>query len=318
MTLAIFLLAASLIGFGLDDVVDTVTSDDVSTAIEVGTALRDASREISESEEYFIGRAVAANIFYRYDSVENDSLQQYMNRVGAAVACFSPRPTTYGGYHFMLLDSDEINAMACPGGLVFVTRGLFDLAESEDELAGILAHEVAHVALEHGLRSVEKAKMVDALSLMGTEAAERWGSNQVREISEQYGDVVEDITSNLVTKGYSRDSEKQADSLAVEILDRSGYDPHALERVLQRMSLMDERSGPGFWQTHPSPEDRLEVVTEQSSGTSYDPAGEEARTRRFELYLTSTTGSTEPQSDDDRSGRSTGRDSSGGRGSGGR
>ncbi|MBD3369607.1 M48 family metalloprotease [Candidatus Fermentibacteria bacterium] len=314
MTTATLLLAMSLVAFGLGDVADVVTSDDVSTAIEVGTALSDAAREITESEEYFIGRAVAANILYRYDSVQNDSLQQYLNMVGTAVACFSPRPTTYGGYHFLLLDSEEINAMACPGGLIFVTRGLFDLAESEDELAGILAHEVAHVALEHGLRSVEKAKMVGALSLMGTEAAERWGSDQVREISEQYGDVVEDITSNLVTKGYSRESEKQADSLAVNILDKSGYDPNALERVLERMSLIDERSGPGFWQTHPSPEDRLEVVAENSSGADYDPTGEQARNHRFQLYISSKEGSADPRTEE-----SGGREGSGGRrGSGGR
>lgn len=308
MTTATLLLAMTLVAFGLGDVADVVTSDDVSTAIEVGTALSDAAREITESEEYFIGRAVAANILHQYDSVQNDSLQQYLNMVGTAVACFSPRPTTYGGYHFLLLDSEEINAMACPGGLVFVTRGLFDLAESEDELAGILAHEVAHVALKHGLRSVEKAKMVGALSLMGTEAAERWGSDQVREISEQYGDVVEDITSNLVTKGYSRESEKQADSLAVNILDRSGYDPNALERVLERMSLIDERSGPGFWQTHPSPEDRLEVVAESSSGTDYDRTGEQARNHRFQLYISSKEGPAEPRTEE-----SGGRQSSGGR-----
>ena len=276
------LVMAALLGWGLDDVVDVVESDEVRTAVEIGESFHDAAREITETEEYFIGRAVAANILHNYTPVTDSDAQEYLNTIGRAVSVYSPRPATYGGYHFMLLDSPEINAMACPGGLVFVTRGLYELAESEDELAAILAHEVAHVALKHGLGSVERAKWTGAFAQLGTEAAERYGSDQVRELSESYGDVVSDITTNLVTRGYSRDSEKQADSLAVMILDRSGYDPAALRRVLQAMSQIDSRSGPGFWQTHPSPEDRLEVVGEALRSCSGSPVGMAQRTTRFQ------------------------------------
>ncbi len=278
------LVIAALLGWGLDDiddVVDVVQSDEVQTALEVGESFRDAAKDISETEEYFIGRAVAANIFHGYTPVSDSDVQTYLNQVGRAVSVFSPRPATYGGYHFLLLDSDEINAMSCPGGLVFISRGLYELAESEDELAAILAHEISHVALKHGLHSVEKAKWTGAFAQLGTAAAENYGSDEVRELSESYGDVVSDITTNLVTRGYSRDSEKQADSLAVAILDRSGYDPAALRRVLQAMAAIDSRSGPGFWQTHPSPEDRLEVVEEALGGCSGTPLGVAQRTARF-------------------------------------
>jgi predicted Zn-dependent protease len=275
------LIAVALIGWGLDDVVDVVESDEVQTAIGIGESFREAASDITETEEYYIGRAVAANVLYSYSPVADSDAQSYINQVGRAVSVFSPRPATYGGYHFLLLDSGEINAMACPGGLVFVTRGLYDLAESEDELAAILAHEIAHVSLEHGLKSVEKAKWTGAFAQLGTAAAEQYGSDEVRELSESYGDIVGDITTNLVTRGYSRDSEKQADSLAVAILDRSGYDPAALRRVLQAMAQIDSRSGPGFWQTHPSPEDRLEVVEEALGRCTGTVRGASDRTSRW-------------------------------------
>lgn len=275
------LVAAALIGWGLDDVVDAVESDEVQTAIGIGESFREAASDITETEEYYIGRAVAANVLHSYSPAGDSDAQSYLNQVGRAVSVFSPRPATYGGYHFLLLESGEINAMACPGGLVFVTRGLYDLAESEDELAAILAHEIAHVSLKHGLKSVEKAKWTGAFAQLGTAAAEQYGSDEVRELSESYGDIVGDITTNLVTRGYSRDSEKQADSLAVAILDRSGYDPAALRRVLEAMAQIESRSGPGFWQTHPSPEDRLEVVEEALAECSGTVRGVSRRTERW-------------------------------------
>jgi len=312
------MILAAALGWGLDDlddVVDVVESDEVQTAIEVGESFHDAAREISETEEYYIGRAVAANILHRYSPVSDPDVQAYINEVGRAVSVYSPRPATYGGYHFMLLESGEINAMACPGGLVFVTRGLYDLADSEDELAAILAHEISHVALKHGLRSVEKAKWTGAFAQLGTAAAERYGSDEVRELSESYGDVVSDITTNLVTRGYSRDSEKQADSLAVAILDRSGYDPEALKRVLEAMGAMDSRSGPGFWETHPSPEDRLDVVEESLDGCTGTPRGMVERTARFAER--SAVDASAPETTDSgtsgRGGRSSGGSSGGGR-----
>jgi len=291
-----------------------VESDEVQTAIEVGESFHDAAREISETEEYYIGRAVAANILHQYSPVSDPDVQAYINEVGRAVSVYSPRPATYGGYHFMLLESGEINAMACPGGLVFVTRGLYNLADSEDELAAILAHEISHVALKHGLRSVEKAKWTGAFAHLGTAAAERYGSDEVRELSESYGNVVSDITTNLVTRGYSRDSEKQADSLAVAILDRSGYDPEALKRVLEAMAAIDSRSGPGFWQTHPSPEDRLEVVAEALDECTGTPTGMAQRTARFAERSAVDEGA--PETTD--SGTSGGDRSSGGSNGGGR
>ena len=188
----------------------------------------------------------------------------------------------------MVLSSNDINAMACPGGHIFVCRGLLDLASTEDEMAGILAHELAHVCLQHGINSVSSARWTGAFTTLGTEAVQHLGSDEMREATENYGDLVEDITTNLITSGYSRDSEKQADSLAVHIMARAGYDPNAMVTMLQKMSQFSDRSGPGFWQTHPSPEDRIEYVQEIIAATSFPPVPAEAvalRTERFQAAM---------------------------------
>lgn len=287
MTVPMFLLGwtLTLVGaFGLgdlDDIVDVVTSDDARTAIEIADAFREAGRELSDSEEYYLGRAVAANILSIYSPVDCPEFQAYLNRVGAAVAMSSPTPALYGGWHFLLLDSDELNAMACPGGFVFICRGLLDQVSTEDELACVLAHEVSHVSLRHGVKSVENAKWVDAFTLLGTETVSHYGSDELRDLTADFGDIAADITSNLVTKGYSRSTESEADLEALVIASAAGYDAWGLASVLGRMTGITARSGPGFWQTHPSPEDRLSEVEDALEDGGYPDIGSPARDSRF-------------------------------------
>jgi len=282
ITLSALLLHAAL-GFGLGDITGIVQSDDVQSALQVADAFAEAGRGISDSEEYYLGRAVAANVFARYTPTGDAPFTNYLNSVGTWVAMCSPLPATYGGWHFEALRSSDINALACPGGLIFVTTGLLGYVKDEDELACVLAHEVAHVALHHGVNSVQKSRWIQAFSFAGMKGAERWGSDELRQAAQSYGDVVTDITESLITKGYSRESERQADSLAVIIAAAAGYDPAGLSRVLQRLSAVTARSGPGFWQTHPSPEDRLSSISGVHGG---ETPGYAARKARFDTAMT--------------------------------
>ena len=296
MTTVVFL---SLLAFGLGDVVDIIESDEVASAVTVYQAFDEANREITESEEHYIGRAVAANILASATPLFDSEAVTYVNEIGAVIAGFSPRPATYGGWHFMILNDPGINALSCPGGIVLLNKGLCDLARNEDELAAIIAHEAAHIVLSHGIRSVEKAKLTSAWTTLGHEGAQHLGSSQVQELSDNYGDVVDDITMNLVTRGYSRDSEEQADSLAVHILYRAGYDPAALVSVLQRMEGVTDRNGPGFWQTHPDPAQRAQWVQaeiDSSNLSSPETAKIAVRTQRFTERYTNA-GTSEQQED---------------------
>lgn len=275
---------SALIAFGLGDIVDVLEDDDVQSALDVAESFQRANREITEVEEYYIGRSVAAFVFNMYVPLSDPAMQQYVNLVGRAVACSSPKPTLFGGYHFMVLNSSDINAIACPGGLIFICSGLVEMASNEDELAAILAHEVAHVTLQHGISSIDQARWTEFGALVAEESTERWGSEEVQNAANDYGDLVEDVVSNIITKGYSRETEYQADSLAAVICASAGYDPSALSSVLQSMSAIDSRSGPGFWQTHPSPEDRLDAVNAVIATLpqiQVDPL----RTARFNEYV---------------------------------
>jgi len=303
------LLLISMVAFGLGDITDALESDELESVVTVYQAFDDANREITATEEYYIGRAVAANILSTATPMFDWDAVSYVNEIGAVAAGFSPMPFTYGGWHFMILDDSAINALSCPGGIVLLNKGLCDLAQNEDELAAILAHEVAHIALQHGIQSVEKAKLTSAWTTLGHEGAQQLGSSEVQELSENYGDVVDDITMNLVTRGYSRESEQQADSLAVHILARAGYDPAALASILTRMSQLTHTSGPGFWQTHPAPLDRVAWVNAEIQASSLaSPSADAvaARTARFtERYTNAGTTQTETQE------RGTGRSDSG-------
>ncbi|OPL19548.1 MAG: hypothetical protein AVO35_10315 [Candidatus Aegiribacteria sp. MLS_C] len=276
-------ILTALLAFGLGDVVDILEDDDVQSAISIAESFQRANREMSEVEEYYLGRSVAATVLNMYTPLEAPAMQQYVNLVGQSVACCSPKPAIYNGYHFMLLNSSEINAIACPGGNILICRGLIDLAGNEDELAAILAHEVAHVALRHGVSSVDQARWTEFGMTVAEESAEQWGSGEVQAAVDDYGDLVDEVVSNIINRGYSRETEYQADSLAAVILSRSGYSPGALASVLQKMSAITTRSGPGFWQTHPSPEDRLSHLNTVLAGlpqSDIDPV----RTARFQEY----------------------------------
>lgn len=319
------ILLTVLIAFGLGDIVDVLESDELESAINVVDAFSAANQEITEVEEYYLGRSVAATIFTMYQPLDDPALQEYVNLIGQTVACSSPQPTLFGGYHFMVIDSDQINALACPGGCIFIFSGLIDKTTNEDELAAIIAHEVSHVALHHGISSIDQARWTEFGVTVAQESSEQWGSSDVQSVVNDYGDLVEDVVSNLITKGYSRDTEYQADSLAVEICSAAGYDPEALTEVLVKLCETDNRSGPGFWETHPSPEDRLEAVNEVLSTlpqSEVDPV----RTARFLEYISGTVSSTGNESttrpqrssseDQDNTGSSGSRGGSGTSGSG--
>lgn len=289
------ILLTVLIAFGLGDIVDTITSDEAQSAFNVIESFSAASHEITEVEEYYLGRSVAATILTMYQPLEDPALQQYVNLIGQTVACSSPQPTLFGGYHFMVLDSDQINALACPGGCIFICSGLIDKTSNEDELAAIIAHEVAHVALSHGISSIDQARWTEFSLTVAQESSKQWGSREVQSAVNDYGDLVEDVVSNLITKGYSRDTEYQADSLAVEICSAAGYDPEALTEVLLKLCETDNRSGPGFWETHPSPEDRLEAVGKVLSSLQQSEV-DQVRTARFLEYISGMASSTVDES----------------------
>ncbi len=238
-----------------------VISEQQATSInKTSAALEKTFADITPEQEYYIGRAVAASILQTYPPLDDPDANAYLNELGQTLAMASDRPETFGGYHFLLLDSDQINAFAAPGGLILVCKGLVSCCRNEDELAAVLAHEIGHVQDKDGLRAIKKSRLTNALTTIGVEAGRNLGSDKVKDLTEQFAGGIQDIIHTLVTSGYARGQEYQADAVSAEILRRVGYDPEALVSMLEEMNRRWNPHGPGFARTHPAPGDRIEHV----------------------------------------------------------
>ncbi len=265
---------ASCASFGTSDVLSVM-----NIAAKTADVVAKSFEDITPEQEYYIGRAVGANILRQYSPYAEARANAYLNLLGQTLAMASERPETFGGYHFLILDSAEINAFAAPGGLVFVSRGLLACADSEDTVAAILAHEIGHVAKQHGLKAIKASRYKDAGLAIGKAAVEEYGSAELVQVTGAFDGTITDITSTLVNSGYSRGAEKEADLAAVEILKRTGYDPNALVRMLERMKTRLKPGGLDFAKTHPDPEVRIAEIRKSLPAAAVPPAPPQRQAR---------------------------------------
>ena len=271
---------AEMLG-ALEDATDPDSAE--GKLVRGANKLRKSAQDLDPSEEHYIGRTVAAQIVSmpQYKLSQDQALTAYVTRVGLGVAMTNDRVRhTFAGYHFAVLDTDEVNALACPGGTIFVSKGLLAKATSEDEVAAILAHEIAHVTLRHGLEQIKKANLASAFQYLGSGALQAAGSNSadLQELAKVFDDSVKDVVGALITSGYSREAEAQADQLGRALLGGTGYDPQALTRVLAKMGEVGGEGG--MFATHPSPADRQQTLITPLPYAA-DPAGQAARAARF-------------------------------------
>jgi len=288
LAVAGFLASCSVVQKGADILAESgkISESDRQSIVKTSEALRSTFADITEEEEYYIGRSVAALILSHYPAYENEALTSYVNTVGQAVVFFSARPEVYAGYHFLILDTDEVNAMAAPGGFIFISQGLLRRCANEEMLAAILAHEVGHVCAKHGLQSIKKSRLIDAFRLIGTEAAQRYGSEQLAQLTSIFEDVLGDIVEKLIERGYDRKFEYEADSLAVKYAAATGYAPQGLPGFLETMiGDSSAASEKGWFKTHPLPGDRLEKVKKDLASLKTLPNEEPVRTKRFQKSL---------------------------------
>ena len=232
---------------------------DVSSALsQMDEALGPSPGDMTLEDEYYLGRAVASEILKTYKPYTGDSaLTAYLNKICLTITVNSSKATLYSGYHVEILDTNEICAFASPGGHIFISRGLIACASSEDALAAVIAHEVAHIQHRHVAAMLESERTVNQL----TAAADRAASMAARNLSAQeknallFRESLSVSVNMLFRDGYSRDQEFEADREARLLLIGSGYDPEALGEIL---GVLSQRSQPGnMSRTHPSPAERI-------------------------------------------------------------
>jgi predicted Zn-dependent protease len=231
------------------------------TIVSAADAWSKAQEEITPSQEYYIGRAVGANILTNYKIYTGaPALTAYLNKICNAIVINSPKPELYAGYHVAILDSPEINAFSTSGGHIFVTRGLIGVTNSEDTLAAVLAHEVAHVQLQHSVRSIKSSRFANAVVETANAASTATTGTQLKELTETFGVSVDEAV-NVLNNGYSQNQEYDADTLALSLMASAGYDPASLATMLTSLrEKQGNQTSSGFGKTHPSPERRIASV----------------------------------------------------------
>lgn len=208
----------------------------------------------SADEEAQAGDIMAAPVFGAAPVWRNAGVQSYVNLVGRNLARQVERRDVE--WRFAVLDTSSVNAMAFPGGIVVLTRGLYERLESEDELAAVLAHEIAHVNRRHQWKVIQQQKLV----ALGEGAL-------VRGDSARNAKVVADLGARLIARGLDKGAEFEADRDGMVIAARAGYDSSALIAVMERLEAL----APGqadtamLFSTHPSPQARIAAMTAAAS-----------------------------------------------------
>jgi predicted Zn-dependent protease len=192
----------------------------------------------------------------------------------------SPRPYTYGGYHFAVLDTNEINAFACPGGTILVTKGMLKMVRTEDELAAVLSHEVGHVAQKHGLQAISSARWTEVVTTLATETAKAYTAAEMASLVDLFQGTVDDVFKTLVVYGYGREQELEADGLAIGCLKTCGYDGRQFVSLLDRLEQTSKQTSGGIFSTHPDLAERIQAAKGPCAAAARPPAPEE-RVIRF-------------------------------------
>ena len=253
----------------------------------ISNAFSSANEIISPEQQYFIGRAVAANILSDYNLyTRNPALNTYLNLICQAIVINSPVPEIYSGYHVAILETSEINAFATSGGHIFVSQGLITAAGSEDALAAVIAHEIAHIQLQHGIRAIGANRLTEAFMVTGASIAGVVSGYDVNEVTNAFSDAVGDVLTTMVNRGYSRNQENSADALALHLLIAAGYNPSGLIEMLEELNFIRSRHSGGFNRTHPTPARRLSRVQREMRRLSYEDTSIN-REQRFDALFPS-------------------------------
>ena len=230
------------------------------SAQKIGEGLR----SINEQEEIKIGGDLAGMLLGAAPLLDDPAKQRYLNTLGGWLAQHSERPAL--PWKFGIIDSDDFNAFSTPGGYVLVTRGLFDQMRNESELAGVLAHEIAHVVRKHHLRALQKGLRDQSLSEMRSYFSVSTGSG----LADRFAGAMLTAGKDMYIRGLDREDEYEADRMGVVIASRSGFSPYGLVGVLQTLTATTDEKGYGLHnRTHPLPLERLARL-DAAMGTRFD------------------------------------------------
>lgn len=202
---------------------------------------------IGTKQEIEMGKSVAQDLEKKYGLVNDPEIQARVARLGASIAAVSDRKDI--PYSFKVLNSKEVNALAVPGGYIYLFKGLVDYMPSDHELAGIIGHEVGHIVKRHTVVQIERSLAVGVLFaiLFGN-------SNSA---------IIGDLIGSALMSGYSREAEREADHLGVVHTMRAGYNPYSMLIGMEKLEAMSGKANYGLFSTHPDTISRVNAIRSQ-------------------------------------------------------
>ena len=230
----------------------------------------------SRDEEIALGRNITGSLLGAAPLVKDDALQQYVNKVGRWVASQSERADL--PWKFGVIESNDLNAFAAPGGFVLITKGLYQKMTNEAQLAGVLGHEIAHVVKKHQLKVLQKQQLLN------------FGADKLGDLLGKNDKLAKKAISSgaeISARSLDKDAEFEADRMGMVLATRAGYDAYGLAEVLQTIGQTNkaDSSVALLFKTHPAPDERLAKLGD-SAGSQLDnvKAGKPLETRFYKLH----------------------------------
>ena len=232
----------------------------VSALAAAQTQVRPGFNLFSAEQDIELGRQSAAQVERQIPMVSDPSVQRYVEAIGRRLSAAAPGPRF--PYQFKVTNLSDVNAFALPGGFLYVNRGLIELVPTEGQLAGVLAHEIAHVALRHQTNQVSKAYLAKAgVGILGGVLSGGGGSGGIME-------ALGGLGLNALFLKFSRTAESQADIVGAQIMAHAGYDANEMAdmfELLRRQAGRDPGKLERFLSDHPAPADREARVRQEAA-----------------------------------------------------
>lgn len=209
---------------------------------------------ISEKEEISLGAQAAEQLEKQYPVSQNEILTNEVVRLGEKLVPYSERPNL--GYSFKVLDDDMINALAIPGGYLYVFRGLLDYMPEEHLRAAVIGHEIGHVAKKHSVHAIEKQLAIQLLLAVA--------------VGDRYA-IVQNVFMKTVFASHSRGDEREADVKGFEYTTAAGYNPYSMAMSLNRLGAIPDQPKAGIFSDHPNADARVENLKKKMSEQGIRP-----------------------------------------------
>jgi Zn-dependent protease with chaperone function len=237
------------------------------------TVIKPDENKYSPAEDVKLGQEAAEQARRELPMLKDSTVDNYIDRIGQRLVRALPENLRHPEfrYSFDVVNQKEINAFALPGGPMFLNRGMIEAASSEAEVAGVMAHELSHVALRHGTAQATKAQPFQIGAIAG----------------QILGAIVGGTAGNVISAGsqiglgtyflkYGREYERQADLLGAQIMARAGYDPRAMANMFRTIEKESGGSGPEWLSSHPNPGNRYDAIVREAETLQVQGNAEDA------------------------------------------